>query len=166
MDRAEALLAVAQIALGLAGFGGVFVALSHDRARTRGPADTYRLVLLLCTALSTLVLSLLPIAFQSIGVSERALWALSSALMAALLVWLLVVTLRWRRGHPAEIRAGELPWVAGAVSSLALLCLVGQMLNAAGLFRPHDFGVFFLGLVFMVAFGSYLFARMLFLWRS
>ena len=35
-----------------------------------------------------------------------------------------------------------------------------------GLFGERAFGVFFASLVFLVAFGSYLFARMLFLWRG
>ena len=67
MDRSEVLLAVAQVALGLAGFGGVFVALSRDAQGARQPANAYRLVLLQSSALATLMLSLLPIGFESIG---------------------------------------------------------------------------------------------------
>ncbi len=166
MDQAEALLAIAQIALGLAGFGGIFVALGRERAGARRPADTYRLVLLLSTALSTLVLSLLAVAFLSIGLRDRFVWALSSSLMAALIGTIAVVTVRMRRPHEAEIRAGEAPRVAAALWTLAFLTLVAQILNVAGLLAARGFGVFFCGLVFLVGFGSYLFARMLFLWRS
>ena len=65
MDRSEVLLAIAQVALGLAGFGGVFVALSREAEGAREPANAYRLVLLQSSALSTLLLSLLPIGFES-----------------------------------------------------------------------------------------------------
>lgn len=165
MDPTETLLAIAQIALGLAGFGGIFVALGRERAETRRPADVYRLTLLLSTALSTLVLSLLPVALRAVGLPEAVVWAVSSAVMAALLVSLAVVTVRMRRPHREEIRAGEAPLVATLIWVLSVATLVAQLANAAGLFAA-GFGVFFGGLVFLVAFGSYLFARMLFLWRS
>jgi hypothetical protein len=165
VDPTETLLAIAQIALGLAGFGGIFVALGRERAETRRPADVYRLTLLLSTALSTLVLSLLPVALRALGLPEAAVWALSSTVMSALLVGLALVTVRMRRPHREEIRAGEAPFVAMLIWVLSVATLVAQLANAGGLFAA-GFGVFFAGLVFLVAFGSYLFARMLFLWRS
>jgi hypothetical protein len=39
VDRSETLLAIAQVALGLAGFGGVFVALNRDEQGARRPAN-------------------------------------------------------------------------------------------------------------------------------
>jgi hypothetical protein len=165
MDRAEALLSIAEIALGLAGFGGIFMALG-SRGAARDPADTYRLVLLLGTALSTLVISLFPVAFQAVEMPDRIVWCASSALTTILLASLVVFAERWRRRYPDEIRAGELPLAAAAVRAVALLTLASQIANAAGLFGARAFGVFFFGLVFLVAFGGYLFARMLFLWRS
>lgn len=166
MEESEALLAIAQIALGLAGFGGVFVALGREHGASRRPADTYRLVLLLTTALTTLSLSLLPVALHAVGVPVQWVWALASALMAAVLAVLLIVFLRWRRRHREEIRMGEAPRVAAAVWVLSGVTLAAQLLNAAGVFQTRAAGVFVFGLVFLVAFGSYLFARMLFLWRS
>jgi hypothetical protein len=40
VDRSEVLLAIAQVALGLAGFGGVFMALSRDAEGARRPAPS------------------------------------------------------------------------------------------------------------------------------
>jgi hypothetical protein len=165
VDPTEALLAIAQIALGLAGFGGIFVAVGRERRAALRPADSYRLTLLLCTALSTLVLSLVPVALRSLDVADRSVWRVSSAIMSALLVGIGVATVRMRRPHREEIRAGEAPWMAAAIWVLSFATLAAQLASAAGL-GPGGFGVFFLGLVFLVAFGSYLFARMLFLWRS
>jgi hypothetical protein len=166
VDATETLLAIAQIALGLAGFGGIFVAVGRERAAVRRPADTYRLVLLLCTALSTLVLALLPLAFQSVGIADATVWALSSALLSVIIGTIGVVTIRLRRPHREEIRAGEAPLVASAIWVIAFVTLAAQLSNAAGAFAARSFGVFLFGLVFLVAFGSYLFARMLFLWKS
>jgi hypothetical protein len=47
----------------------------------------------------------------------------------------------------------------------AFLTVAAQLANALGLFGARAFGVFLCGLIYLVAFGSYLFARMLFLWR-
>jgi len=165
VEQTESLLAIAQIALGLAGFGGVFIALGQS-AGVRHPADSYRLVLLLSTALSTLVLSLLPVALHFIGLPEPALWRLASALLAGLLATLIAVFGHLRRRNLEEIRSGEAAAVAALIWVVAGLVLAAEALNAAGSIGASPAGVFFAGLVFLVAFGSYLFARMLFLWRG
>jgi len=100
------------------------------------------------------------------GADEPALWRLASALLAALLATLLVVFLRLRRRHLEEIRTGEATVMAMGIWMVAALVLAAESLNAAGLIGAPSAGVFFAGLVFLVAFGSYLFARMLFLWRG
>jgi hypothetical protein len=161
----EALLAIAQIALGLAGFGGVFVAMSQARSGERRPADTYRLVLLLSVSLSTLFLALVPVALDPLGLAGDVLWRASNALLFAMLGVLLLVFHRWRTRHREAVRAGETPIVATLVWTLASAILLAQIGSALALIgRPG--GVFLFGLVFLVAFGSFLFARMLFLWQS
>jgi hypothetical protein len=165
VERSEVLLAIAQVALGLAGFGGVFVALRREEQGTREPANAYRLVLLQSSALSTLLLSLLPLGFESVGIPEAAIWALSSGLMAVLIGTVSLVAVRMRRRYREEIRAGEEPRVATLTWMLAVLTVAAQLANAFGLFGARAFGAFLCGLIFLVAFGSYLFARMLFLWR-
>jgi hypothetical protein len=143
----------------------VFVALGAPVGERR-PADTYRLILLLSTALATLTLSLLPVALYELGVPADTLWPISNGLEAALLAALLVVFQRLRRRHHDEIRAGEASSIALGINALAVVTLAAQVAGAAGAFASRAAGVFLLGLVFLVAFGSYLFARMLFLWRS
>ena len=166
MDRAEALLSIAEIAVALAGFGGIFVALSRDPAAGRTPANTYRLVVLLCSALATLVLALLPVALIALDLGERAIWSVASGAMSALITTLVVITARYRGRHRDEIREGEIQGAANVIWVLAALVLTAQVGNVLGFFPTAGFGVFFSGLTFLVAFGGYLFARMLFLWRS
>jgi hypothetical protein len=166
MEHEETLLSIAEIALGLAGFGGVFVAVGRSRDAERRPADTYRLVLLLCMALATLVLSLVPVALHALGLAGAGLWRVSNALQALVLAVLLVVFRRWRMRHLEEIRHGEAPLVAALIWVLSVATLVAQAASAAGLLQGQAAGIFLTGLVFLVAFGCYLFARMLFLWRS
>lgn len=165
MEQTESLLSVAEIALGLAGFGGIFMALGAGTG-ARHPADSYRLILLLSTALSTLVLALLPVAFHFLGLAEEPLWRLSSALLAALLATLLFTVYRLRRRHLEEIRDGEARFVAGVIWVVTVLVMVVAALDAAGLLGLRPGGAFLLGLLLLVAFGAYLFARMLFLWKG
>lgn len=165
MEQSESLLAVAQIALGLAGFGGVFIALGSG-SPARHPADSYRLILLLSTALSTLVLALFPLAFHFLGIPEATLWRLSSGLLAALLVALIVTVYRLRRRHLDEIRSGEDARAAALIWVLTVAALVAALLDVAGLSGCPPGGVFLAGLLLLVALGAYLFARMLFIWRG
>jgi hypothetical protein len=165
VDPFDALLQLAEIAIGLAGFAGLFVALARERGALR-PADRYRLVLLLCTALSALVLAMLPVGLAEVGVPLRVVWRISSALMTAVVGSVLLVAMRLRRRHEAEIRAGEAPIAAAVIWLLAAVALAAEVANALGLLEARAFGVFLFGLIYLIAFGSYLFARMLFLWRS
>jgi hypothetical protein len=165
VEPSDSLLSVAEIALGLAGFGGIFMALGRGAGR-RHPADNYRLILLLSTALSTLVLSLFPVAFDALGLAPVLVWRLSSGLLATLLATLLYAVYRMRRRNLAEIREGEAANVAAVIWVVTSALLVAAVLDAAGLTGLPPGGVFLAGLLLLVAFGAYLFARMLFLWKG
>ncbi len=78
MEGGDELSVLAEIAIALAGFSGIVVAVqSRDHAH---PWDTYRAVALLLTGFSMLVQVLLPSVIHSFGVSGPSLWRLSSAL--------------------------------------------------------------------------------------
>jgi hypothetical protein len=79
---------------------------------------------------------------------------------------LLFVFRRWCLRYLDEIREGEAAWLATGVLLVFAGLVAAELLNAAGAFGARAAGVFFVGLVSLVTFGSYLFARMLFLWRS
>ena len=68
--------------------------------------------------------------------------------------------------HADRAREGEQPLAAATVAVTGWLVFLAQLAAAAGLFGPRTFGAFLCGLIYMTAFGAYLFARMLFLWRS
>jgi hypothetical protein len=123
-------------------------------------------VLLLTTALATLALSFLPVTLRALGLEGPSVWRLASALLAAVVAALLLVFRRWRLRYFDEIREGEAAWVATGVWLVFAGLVAAELLNAAGAFGAQAAGVFFVGLVSLVTFGSYLFARMLFLWRS
>jgi hypothetical protein len=165
VESPDVLLSIAEIALGLAGFGGIFMAFGRAGGERRG-ADTYRLVMLLSTALVTLVLSFVPVVLQALLVPDTSVWRLASALQAAATVGLMLNVAHFTRRNREVLRAEEAPGVSQVLWLLAALVLAVQVANAAGFDAGRPFGLFLFGLVFLLSFGAYLFARMLFLWRS
>ena len=87
-------------------------------------------------------------------------------LIVAIVAGVLGFAWRLRRPHEAEIRVGEQRFVVVLLWLGAFVCLAAQIPTVLGLFGARAFGVFFASLFFLVAYGSYLFARMLFLWRG
>jgi hypothetical protein len=79
----EVLLALAQIAVGLAGFSGVVAAFS--RSRGFRVEDRVRFLMLVGSSFIVIVLSFVPFLLDLSGVREPAVWRLSSA------AWLIVV---------------------------------------------------------------------------
>jgi hypothetical protein len=122
--------------------------------------------MLLGSSIGTLVLALAPVGLQAVGVADALLWRAAAALAALALGTLILVATRWRARYREQIREGEQPLAAAGVAATGWLVFLAQLAAAAGLFGPRTFGAFLCGLIYMTAFGAYLFARMLFLWRS
>jgi hypothetical protein len=101
---AEVLLAVAQIAIGLAGFSGVVAAFS--RSREFHVEDRVRFLMLICGTFAVILLAFVPLLLDLGGLDESQVWRWSSG------AWLLTMgsslpLLSWgrsvivRRGRPA-----------------------------------------------------------------
>jgi len=83
MDIATALLTLSQIALGLAGFSSVLVALS---GKPEGwlPIDSFRIVAMLWTSFIALFLSLAPFVLHVLGVGATVIWRLCTGRIGVL----------------------------------------------------------------------------------
>ena len=111
------------------------------------------------------MLALLPVGLLAAGLPDAAVWRISSALLAAGIIGVAVYAIRQTRAHLAEIRADEIRGASRAIWVLTVVMLAAQLANVAGLFE-RSYAAFLLGLIFLVAYSGYLFARMLFLWRG
>jgi acyl-homoserine lactone acylase PvdQ len=159
MDISEALLTIAQIALGLAGFSAVLVALSGEPSRWT-PLDSFRITGMLALSFGALFLSLIPFVLGSFSVSESTIWRISAGVTGFFMFGAgTMAHRRFRRLSPPD-RAALNPKLAYAnqvaLSSLGLLAVA----SAAGLVGASA-GVFFLGLVALLAFAAYMVVRFL-----
>ncbi len=158
MEERDALFAVAEFGVGLAGFSAIVVALVR-RSGGWEAASAYRLELLLFQSLGAGLFAFLPVTISFLGVQGPAVWRIASALFVVFLA--LCFLADWRRFH-------RLPDEARAVLSRGLV-LVGNVQgaffavlllpNIAGFpFRPQ-IGPYFLVLVCLLGTAALNFMR-------
>jgi hypothetical protein len=149
VDERDALFAVSEFGVGLAGFSAVFVALVR-RSDAWEAASAYRLELLVIQSLAAGLFALLPVTVRFLGVEGPAAWRLSSALL--ILLYLLGSLVGWRRSVklPEEARKaieGGLQLYGYAQSAILVLLL---LLNVVGFPFEPQIGPYFLGLVVLL----------------
>jgi hypothetical protein len=161
LEAFDALLTLAEVSLGLAGFAGIVVVFGRGPG-ILPPADTLRLAALVGASFGTLFLSLTSIALGFLGVPEPELWQWSSAIMVVVFVPVHVVgMLRVRRiaADMFEVTPVYL-FVIGAL--LFVGNLIAQVCNSLGVGSLPIFGVYLFGLILYLGFAAMQFARMLF----
>jgi hypothetical protein len=155
VEPGDSLLTIAEMALGLAGFTAVVAAFT--RPEGLAPADRWRFVVLFGIAIQVLLLSFVPIALASAGLSDLATWRTSSLVFAG--VWtatglLILRTLRGRRRmDPEPTLVGSLPVFIPAGFNFLL-----QTCNAVGWPTPPSFVSYLLGLLILLYIGAVFFA--------
>ena len=163
MAGEEVLLTIAEVAIAFAGFSGL-VAIFGSRAAGRwSRSDRYRLALMLETSLAAILFAFLPFSLRYLNVEGSVLWTVSSGGLATfLLVELILVIPRTRRLYRGS---GETlsPTFGLIIASLALLALIVQVLNAAGIGLHRDFGPYLVGLLLLLVVSGIQFVRLLFM---
>ena len=160
IDIANALLTLAQVAIGLAGFSAILVALS-GKPHQWTPVDAFRIRNILAFSFQSVFLSLVPFVLAFFSLPEPTVWKVSLLILAlATLAGVLLVLHGVYRLSPAE-RAVLNALVVSTV--IAVLCVMAavELLAAFAIFRPPS-AVFFLGLVVLLGISTVLMARFLF----
>lgn len=160
MDISSALLALAQVAVGLIGFSSVLVALSGEPSKWSA-LDTYRIKGMLANSICLLLLSLVPFLLSFLGVEDQAVWRCSAGLVAVFLAVGMVTNLRGYLHLSDAYRAATRPPFVWAIYVLGSLVLIAESAAALGLLASPE-GAYFLGLFFMLMVASYLIVRFLF----
>ena len=158
MDHTETLVGVAEISLGLAGFSGIVTVLQF-----RGswhPWDAFRTTILLIIGFGALILSLIPVAIQSFGVSGTVVWRMSSAVMLTYLIISTIVGQRLMKPLATEAIPHFRSVMAVFWGITATNCLI-QLLNALAVGIPGVFAGFFLGLLCLLLLGAIQFVAIL-----
>ena len=160
IDVASALLTFAQLAIGLAGFSAILVALS-GKPHQWTAVDAFRIRNILGFTFQSVFLSLVPFVLAFFSLPESKVWQVSLLILAIATLGsvLLVLSGVYRLSRPE--RAVLKAVVVSTV--IAILCAMAavELLAAFGIIRPAP-GVFFLGLVVLLGVSAILVARFLF----
>src|SRR5262252_1877031 len=124
MDVANALLTVAQVAIGLAGFSAILVALS-GKPHQWTPVDAFRIRNILAFSFQSVFLSLVPFVLAFFSVPESTVWRASLLILAmATLGGVVLVLCGVYRLSPSE-RAVLKAFVVSSV--VAILCFMAAV---------------------------------------
>jgi hypothetical protein len=147
MESEGFLLAIAQIAVALAGFSGLVVATRGASPSGWHPRDIWSLSWMFGASIAALFMALLPLLLSFFRLREEVIWAAASLVMATFMV-IFALTMAWssrhlsRLGHRPRVRYFS---VAATLLFLICGCLAG--LNALGMFPRVRIGFFVLGLM-------------------
>lgn len=152
---------LAEVAIGVAGFGSLAIVLGRDRAGWES-ADFFRTASLFLSSLGALFLALLPIGLATTELAAESVWRASSAVMFVYIIVFSSILFRWRRRHlRRELWFG--PVLYSLVVTTTGVNFLAQMLNASGMaFEPGPTACFF-GVVWFLLYGCVLLMRIVFL---
>lgn len=160
IDVASALLTFAQVAIGLAGFSAILVALS-GKPHQWTPVDAFRIRNILAFSFQSVFLSLIPFVLAFFSLPESTVWRVSLLILAmATLAGVLLTLSGVYRLSPSE-RAVLKRVVVSTVTVILCVMAAVELLAAFGIVGPAS-GVFFLGLVVLLGVSAVLVARFLF----
>ncbi len=152
---------LAEVAIGIAGFGSIAIVLGRDRTGWES-ADFFRTSSLFLASLGALFLALLPIGLATTQLVTEWIWRASSGVMLAYLLVFSVILLRWRRRYlDRELWFG--PLLLSLVVATTVANALAQILNSSGVvFEPNP-ACYFFGVVWFLLYGCLLLMRIVFL---
>jgi hypothetical protein len=160
MDISDALLNMAQVAVGLIGFSSVLIALSGEPDNWSS-LDRFRITGLLGSSVCLLLVSWLPFVLIFLGVEEVVAWRSSAGILSLCLSAGLIANLRNYRRLPDAHRRATRPVLVCTMYVLGSLVLITTTAAALGMLAAPE-GAFFLGLFFCLLLSTYLIVRFLF----
>lgn len=168
MDHFDALVIIAELALGIAGFSGVVVALGA-RPGVWPKVDRLRLATLLASSLGALFLALIALMLLMLKVGDGLVWKISSLLMALLLFVMLITIVPGAWSITRNTTGITSPYsVAVFIPTVVVAAgtVLVQLSSTAGLISIDAFGVLFGGLVILLIISGTQFVRLLFMVRG
>jgi hypothetical protein len=160
IDIGNALLTFSQVAIGLAGFSAILVALS-GKPHQWTPVDAFRIRNILAFTFQSVFLSLVPFVLAFFLLPEPTIWRVSLLVLAtATFTDVLLVLSGVQRLSRSERAVLKMLVVSSVVVTLCAMVMV-ELLAAFGIVQPAS-GAFFLGLVVLLGVSAVLVARFLF----
>ena len=163
MTIGDQLIAIAQIAVALAGFAGV-VATFHLRGPESITRPSFvRLRIMIELSLCVCIFSLLPMAIYNFGASDASVWNIANALLSLFsLFYLAIVVSRWSRGLYGKGKLSKK--VVYPSCTVALFLSLMLVLSSFGAIKFHKpFSVYVFVLFFDLILACLMFARLVIL---
>ena len=151
MDGEGSLQTLAEVSIALAGFGSLLVVLRRSPSSSWSESEGVDLLVVVGGGLLVLFFALSPLSFFHLGLSDPALWSLSSSLLAFALILAYLVVLQRRR---RLLRAGfqpSYPRLSRVLVQLPLVLAAILVLNATDLLIPRGVGAYLLALDLLLA---------------
>lgn len=160
MQHENTLIVVAEVAIALAGFSSIVIALRGGRDVSTSFAYI-RLWRLVETSLATVLFALGPFALHHLGVREPELWRITSGAFGAYVVcaWIYLFSRWWD-----QWRSPAIPWTFNGpvivVNAAIVILLVHNAISAG------SFGNYFVALLWYLVMSALYFGRLLLLQRQ
>ena len=151
---------LAEVSIGLAGFGSIAIVLAQGRREMR-PEDRFRALGLYFSSLGALFLALLPIGIAHTHADEILLWQLSSSAMAVYIVFITLAIVRMRARYlPQEHYGG--PLLTAFITITTIINLAAQMINVAAWPHVPHASPYYFGVIWFLGYGCIFFMRLMF----
>ena len=163
LPQENSLIVVAEVAIALAGFSSIVIALRGRRDDTTSFAYI-RLWRLIETSLATVAFALLPFALYHLDITRPQLWRTASACFGAYVLGAqLYMFVRWWD----QWRSPAIPWsFNGPVLALQITVVLLLASNALGIGDGDGFGRYFVALLWYLVLSALYFGRLLLLKRQ
>ncbi len=156
MESDGVLLSIAEVAIALAGFGGLVTGLGYRARGVWTAADQGRLIVSATISLAVVFGCFVPYVVHHLGVPDP--WRVASVVfLPAPMVFFLVQVWVNRRGVPAEFSK----IVAVVVTATHLIAIVLLTIAALGHAAPHGLGFYLAAALAMLFAAAVLFVRLL-----
>ena len=155
MDPHGVLVTSAEIAVAIAGFSGIILAVGPDRLGELRDGSRLILSALILVTASTFVFSFVPLLLSAAAVPERTLWSSASSLHAVYLAGIALYRMRQTRRISPENRP------SGSFFFLPVLAMSALVLQLANIFWLHAPWPYLVSIVMLNVAGLAVFSNLL-----
>jgi len=159
MTPQDALLSIAEISIGLAGFSGLVAAFIQPTGHSWQPEQKTRIVILILLSFGMIVCSLAPYALAGISASSAIIWGMPMIAFGTLSIGLLIYWLIVSGRRHFKL---QFPWFSRPFIFVAVSLQIMVLLSGLGLVFPYSPALFLLGFLSTLVFGANVFLALLY----
>jgi len=158
MAPEDALFAITEVSIGLAGFSGLVAAFVQHEGKAWQRDQKARIVLLIVMSFGTIACALAPYALSGFTASPAIVWGIPMVTFSMLSMALLVHWVVLSRQYNFRL---HFPWVSLPVLTAAVLLQIVNFCSGLGLVYPYSSALFVLGFLSVLVFGAIVFLALL-----